>query len=52
VTDDHLELHLVVLWKGFEVILHLAVMEYYVYGVVFTSMCCVKNGSTTVAFNL
>lgn len=31
-------IYLVILWTGLEVILHLAVMEYYIYGVVFTSM--------------
>jgi len=37
-TDNHLELHLVILWTGFEVILHLAVTECYIQGAVFTSM--------------
>lgn len=37
-TDNHLELHLVILWTDFKVIFHLAVMQYYEQGVVFISM--------------
>jgi hypothetical protein len=43
-VDEHEELLLVILWIGFEVILHLAMMEYYVlYLEKYLSLCKIDN---------